>query len=433
LSAAKVKFSGYTNVIAVGIILVLHLGAGSTSAVAIPAVIAKTGIPLAQIVIMVTCTTLSSTLFSLALATPLMRKIGPKWCMLAGTFLVTIHFLIFSTITDSALPLYIGGIFNGAGLALGTAAAGSALVGSWFIEKRAHMLGVVFGVAAIGAGLWQILAGHLITAFGVNATWQILATVIFVVGVGSNLLFMRTPEMVGQKPLGWEKFEQDQKAAALVASEDADAVNTQGVTLKTAQRSVSLWLIFAAFILAIIAINTYRTNLPTFLTMEGFSQIEASTISGVRQIAQAIFVLFIGFIIDKAGLKKVLAFMMGTMGIALLILGFNSVGFGLVVVSVALSIFGAGSGGSLVGIVANDAFGNKDFAAIQTFIMAATFIAGSIAPLITSGVLQLGGELTDIDIIMAAVITVATILFLIGLNISPMAKARKAAKRGGTL
>jgi MFS family permease len=406
----------------------MHVGAMSTSAVTIPAVYVQTGIPLQQILIMVTIATLASTILSLFLATPLMRKIGPKWCLLLGSILCVIHFLVYATISDNPWPLYIGGCLGGASVALGTTAAGGAMIGSWFIEKRARMLGIAFGITSIGAGLWQVAGGYLIASYGVNMMWIIMSAVILVVAVGTNLLFIKSPEKAGQKPLGWQKFEAEQAKAAASEERGEAAKASVGLDLKAARKTASMWLLFLAFILAVCAINTYRTNLPSFLTLEGWSTIDSSNISGIRAIVSAIFLLAVGFLVEKTGLKVILVIMMATAGVSLAVLGFTGVGIAMVMVSVVLSLFGAGIGGPFVGMVAGDAFGSKDFAAVQTFLMASTFIAGSIAPLISSAVLQFGGTLALVNIIMAVFAIASILLFLVGMNVSPYVKARRAGE-----
>ena len=189
-----------------------------------------------------------------------------------------------------------------------------------------------------------------------------------------------------------------------------------------------MWVLFLAFILAVIAVNTYRTNLPSFLAMEGWSTVDAANISGVRAIVSAIFLLAVGFLVEKIGLKPIMFIMMATFGVSLAIIGFAEVGVFMVILSVILSLFGAGIGGPFVGMIAGEAFGSKEFAAIQTFLMASTFIAGFIAPLISSAVLQFGGTLALVNLIMAVVSFVSIVLFLVGLSISPFVKNKKARK-----
>ncbi|MCL2163495.1 MAG: hypothetical protein FWH55_03675 [Oscillospiraceae bacterium] len=102
--------------------------------------------------------------------------------------------------------------------------------------------------------------------------------------------------------------------------------------------------------------------------------------------------------------------------------------FSLIIISIVLSVFPSGIGGSFVSISASEAFGNKDFTKNQTFLMASTFIAGALAPLISTAVLKLGGSFRTVNIITAVVALIGAVLLITGLAISP--NARKKIEKG---
>ena len=73
-----------------------------------------------------------------------------------------------------------------------------------------------------------------------KGSYRVISVLALVIGLSAIIFLIRDPKKMGQKPLGWEKAEEMQQAAA------SGAGNIAGVDKKTAMKTGSFWVLAAA-------------------------------------------------------------------------------------------------------------------------------------------------------------------------------------------
>jgi OFA family oxalate/formate antiporter-like MFS transporter len=147
--------------------------------------------------------TIAASVFGLTfvIAGRLQDRFGPFPCSIAGSLLITLGFYLCS-FTTSLTYLYIcfgviGGIGNGFGYATPIP-----VMAKWFPDKRGLAVGLAVGGYGAGSAIFGPLAQlKLIPAYGLPATFRILAAIFFVMTLVGAFLLRNPP--AGYKPLGW--------------------------------------------------------------------------------------------------------------------------------------------------------------------------------------------------------------------------------------
>lgn len=421
----KTKFSGYKVALACFIILFMHNGSLATVAVFLGPIAAETGLPITQIMLMITFATVTGAIAGM-IAPTIISKATPRWTLLISSLMLAAHFAIYSLTTTSVVTLYVAATIGGFAMALGTQACIGTILGQWFIEKRAHVTGIVFGGSSFGGAAWQFVAGLLIQNYGFRTAYIAMGAALLVITVITNLLLVRSPEQLGQKPLGWENAE------ALNAAAMAGGESVSGLSAKQARKTAAYWVIFLALILNAMSINAVANYLNVFLGELGYTTVQSSTISSVRMIASALITMATGAILIKLKMKPFIIVMLSSMVAALLIFAFvPNPSFVLVIIAVMLSVLSSPSGGSLVGSFCTEAFGDRDYGQIMGSMIATVYIGGAFIPVLTSVLMGAGGGYNTLFALMAAITVIAMIMLVTGISMSPYAKEKKAKVAAG--
>jgi MFS family permease len=394
-------------------------GSAGTLGVFLVPIANETGLALPQLMVAVSITTAASAVTAL-IAPTIIARISPKWALRAGTVLMALNFAL-ASFTQTVWPLYIGTLLSGIAVAIGTNAAAGALIGQWFIDKRTHITGLVFGGTTFGAALFTIISGILIEASGFRLAYIVMAVAVLVVGILVNLLLIRTPEQLGQKPLGWEK-EEEMKAAATNVGQ-----NLEGLTAREARRTPSYWLMFLALALFGGGSVLFAMNINTFVvTMHGYSVSQGSYLASISMVGAALLAMGTGMILARLKLRPFICVCVGGMIAANLIFAFApTLPFALGAVAVIFSVFCNPILGPLIATYCMDGFGNREFGKIMGFMIAAVMVGSVIAPLLSSFLLKITGSFVPMYIAAIVLVLLATTLLLTALGASPFAKAQK--------
>src|SRR5579883_964170 len=151
---------------------------------------------------------------SFVLAGRIQDKIGPLVCSVTGGILVSLGFFLCSYTTNLTYLYVCFGVIGGLGNGFGYATP-IPVMAKWFPDKRGLAVGLAVGGYGAGSAIFGPLAQlKLIPAYGLPATFRILAAIFLVMTVAGALLLRNPP--AGYKPPGWS-------AAALSgASSSAD-------------------------------------------------------------------------------------------------------------------------------------------------------------------------------------------------------------------
>src|SRR5689334_4008629 len=159
--------------------------------------------------------TIAAAVFGLSfvLAGRLQDRFGPLPCSLAGSLLITLGFYLCSFTTSLGYLYFCFGVIGGIGNGFGYATP-IPVMAKWFPDKRGLAVGLAVGGYGAGSAIFGPLAQlKLIPAYGLPATFRILAGIFFVMTmIGASLL--RNPP-AGYMPVGWSPI-----AAKAAASRD---------------------------------------------------------------------------------------------------------------------------------------------------------------------------------------------------------------------
>jgi MFS family permease len=307
----------------------------------------------------------------------------------------------------------------------GAQAVIGSIIGAWFIEKRAAVLGFVFGASVLGSSMWQLISAQLITHYGYRIAYVIMGSSLIVITVFINLCFLRMPDQLDQKPLGWEE---DEKLKAMAEAAPIDtAVSADGLTVSDAKKTLSFWLIFVGLMLSPMSVGANKSNIAPFLTGEGLSTIEASRYTSLMALMGAGATAMSGFISQKLGNRFYMFYMHIAFLLGTAVLMFNaSLSTVLLLVFISLYSLAAPIPSAMSPTVNSQAFGNKDYANMLASMAPASYIGSSIYPILTSIVLQAGGSLKSVYVFFACCNVAGLFLLTTGLAASPYVKLEKA-------
>ena len=214
------RFSGYRVLIGCFLVMFVHLGMLSSLGIFIPRMVPDLNETLGRVSLMTSFATIVA--FVMSFITPkLLHKFSARVLLGVASVLCGIHFIMYG-MAQNVYVLWAGASLGGVVLGCGTNAVIGTIISSWFIRKRSAIIGYVFGGAALGGAAVQFLGGRMIHAVGWRETYILLGVIGFAIALIANLLFIRDPQKLGQKPLGWED--------AAVEHEKAEHVTETGVT-----------------------------------------------------------------------------------------------------------------------------------------------------------------------------------------------------------
>src|SRR5476649_287215 len=128
-------------------------------------------------------------------------RFGPFYCSLAGSLLVSLGFFLCSYTTSLTYLFICFGVIGGLGNGFGYATP-IPVMAKWFPDKRGRAVGLAVGGYGAGSAIFGPLAQlKLIPAYGLPATFRILAAIIFVMTIIGAFLLRNPPEVY--QPKGW--------------------------------------------------------------------------------------------------------------------------------------------------------------------------------------------------------------------------------------
>ncbi len=331
--------------------------------------------------------------FSLALllsglmAVPLGRWLdrrGPRLLMTAGSCAAVALLLAWSAVHTLA-AFYL--IWAALGIVMAAVLYEPAfwIVSTWFVRRRGQALTVLTLIAGLASVIYVPLAGWLVAAQG----WRhALITLAVLVGIGTiplhALVLRRRPEDVGLAPDGEPPLAQPD------ASRPQPPLSIGGVTLGSAMRASSFWLVTCAFFFGTLATGVVFAYFVPYLTDRGYAPGLAATLTGLIGIAALPGRLVLTPLGDHMPRGRLAAaIFLAQAGALLLLLRVPST---VGVVSFVV-LFGAGFGAitpARAGIVA-DYYGPRHFGSINGSVAMASNMARALAPVGGGIVYELSG------------------------------------------
>ena len=213
------KFFGYKAAVGAFLVIFANLGVASTLGVFLTSLASYSGWELGTVGYIGTVNTIGNVILSI-LAVRFMSRFGTRITALVGVLTCALHtqfycFVTPGTTMTSLILMYIAGFLASFTITFGTHAVCSSIIAEWFVEKRDQVTSIVLSGAGFGAAIWVFLAGQLFKYMDFKGAYRILAVLVLIIGLFAVLVLLRDPKKMGQKPLGWEKAEEMERAAEI--------------------------------------------------------------------------------------------------------------------------------------------------------------------------------------------------------------------------
>lgn len=416
------KFFGYKAAVGAFLIIFVNLGIATTLGVFLASLSEYTGWSIAMCGYIGTANTVCNILLSMVAAKAL-PKIGVKKCMIISLIGIVAHswfytFCVPGQQVISLVWMYLAGAICSFAITFGTHAACATLIAEWFIEKREKVTGIVLSGAGFGAAIWVFLAGQLFQYFDYKMCYRIMSISGLVIGLIALLFFIKTPEQLGQKPLGWDKVQNDS---------NADVADIPGVTKAVAMKSGSFWLFAIAMLFVCVAYTAFCSYAPAWWQACGLTSTGAANYNAAQLILAALFLLSVGAVFAKAGPGGFTAIVCVAFAVCagLMIVIAKGVSVPVMLLIVVLAGIAYPMNASVPSVVGQSIFGGKDFAAISATLMTAVYIGQFLCAPIMSVFLGMENGFVVAWGFFGAAALVGLVLILIALAKSPLKKVAK--------
>ncbi len=280
----------------------------------------------------------------------LMDARGPRKAIVISVVLLAVGFI------TAALAQNLWQITLGYGLLTGVASTGlavtafSLLITGWFKQQRGKALGLAIAGIPLGMLVFSPLTASLISSFGWQSTFLILAAVMLLVVFPISWFFVREPVETG-------------KLAA--------KISTRGLFFNSeiwqAIKAKPYWILIVKYFGCGFSAVLISGHLPAMALENGFSAQQGATALGLLGAGGAVGVVLGGWASDRFGLYKtlVISYLMRAVGLFLLAFFVQDLAsfyvFSLIVgmpvlLSVSMThliiydIFGAGIAGRMMGL-----------------------------------------------------------------------------------
>lgn len=291
------KFFGYKAAIGAFLIIFANLGACTTLGTFLASLSAYSEHSLGAVGQIGTVNTICNIILSVV-AIKALGKLGPKKTMLISILACALHMQFYTFATPGAnvqslIFMYIAGGLASFAITFGTHAVCSALIADWFVEKRAKITGYVLSGAGIGAAAWVFLAGQLFKITDYKNCYRIMSVLVLVLGLFAVFFLIKTPEDLGQKPLGW----------ATDAGSAGNTADVPGVSYKDALKSSTFKFLVLGLLFTSFGGTVFLSYAPSWWQMNGMSATGAANWNAIYLLLAGGLLLVAGTISEKLGTK----------------------------------------------------------------------------------------------------------------------------------
>lgn len=348
--------------------------------------------------------------FSSPLVGIIIRRFGPRFSMVLGSFMVATSLSLMS-ITTSLWQLYVFSILLGAGVTAGAILPVIQIVGEWFAIRRSAIMGLVAAGGGTGGLLFAPLASSLTILFeSWRTTWLVLGGITLIPAL-LTLLFIRSkPADLGQKPDGVTSILKENQASDPAQPVDRVHKSKTDWQVKAVLRTRAFWLITLSKTTSIWAMQAVIAHQVVFLNEERNIDIELAASALGFMAGFSIFGrIFGGWLGDKVEPRLVMAGLLSLQAASLLALSTLP---GLVPIYFYVVSFGIGYGGMAIlpAVIMINYFGSKNYAAIMGVALPVGTFLGATSAVIAGLIKDLSGTYLPAFFIMVAFAIVGMIL-----------------------
>lgn len=339
----------------------------------------------------------------------LIDGIAPRWLITFGALLTAAGLFLTVLITQPWQFFITYSLLVGTGTACFGVVVLNSSVGKWFVRKR----GTAIGLSSVGVGAGTMvmapLAGYVVKNHGWQAGFILLGVIVLLLGVIlAQVLFRKTtPEDYGLLPDG-DAAAEDGRKTPLPGGPRLD------MTLDAVLRDFRFWLLVICYSLAVMAALSAIVHQVAYAQDRQIDKVAAASSLGLIGMASSFSRFFFGWLSDRLRDAKVaaaLGFFVMVGGMILLLMTDSAP---LLYAYALLFGLGYGSIATMMPFLLADRFGRQVLGrayGILTFF--ATGIGGSLGPVLTGRIYDLGGSYRPAWLLHLAVLILVTLLILL--------------------
>ncbi|MBR2561138.1 MAG: MFS transporter [Eubacterium sp.] len=342
-------------------------------------------------------------------------KFGPRLTICVTTVITAICLAATGWVNTPMAFIMVYGIAVSLSMLFNDQLACFTVVTNWWERKRGQQSGIVQAMGALGG----VVFPPLITVLFLNTGWKqaliIMAVLLLVITALPQFIWMKDrPEQMGLHKDGMtdeeaKAFDEEIKKAAAnadTAVNDKEYRTPYDWDTKDAVRTPQLWLLALAWGFCAFGYCVVMYFGMTHMIMNGFGDVQASTIISVMSAAILIGALVLGPVVDRIPVKYMYALMVACHG-----LGFLVCELGIAHAhSYALAAVGAAIAGLADGPILSALmnalcrfYGPKNYAKIQPYCNVVVTLLCSLSSLLCGWVLSNTGSLSRAFYVSAAV------------------------------
>jgi predicted MFS family arabinose efflux permease len=234
----------------------------------------------------------------------------------------------------------------------------SKAITAWFDDRRGLALGIAMAGVGIGAALMPQVASLLVKSFGWKEAYVALGALTWVIAFPAVLLFVKEPSSAAAGRSG------------MMVGDDA----------RDALRNRDFWIMAAAVLLVVTAVNGAIVHLVALLTDRGVPADIATRILIAVGMATILGRLISGYLLDRlfAPLLAAVIFLVPLGG--MLALWFGGASPALAVLAAVSFGFGLGAEVDVIGYLVGRYFGLRRYGQIYGYIFAVFTIGSGVGP-----------------------------------------------------
>ncbi len=305
-------------------------------------------------------------------------RLGPRQLIVACGFFMGVGFLLCSRL-EALWQLYLFfGVFTGIGMS-GTWAPMLSIVARWFVRNRSLMSGILSAGPAAGIVLMPPLITWLIDRVGWRISFALIGGITLFSLTIAAFLLKRDPGQIGTLPFGIDEKNRDW----------VDLQN-KGLPLSQAFRKPSFWLLNLISLCDSLSVNVVVVHIvPHIITLD-IAPIRAATVLSLAAGVSIPARIAVGYLADRIGNRRGLAFCLVMSVIAFAILPFAQ---GMMSLSVFAVLYGIGlwSAGAVMSPLIADLFGLKAHGSIFSCMVFSATFGGGFGPVVVGALFDLTG------------------------------------------
>ena len=239
------------------------------------------------------------------------QRVGARVVVAGSALIGGVCYILLGSLNHLAM-LFILMFFAGIGSAGITLIPNQTLVSNWFEKYRGWAMGIMMTGIGFGGLTMPPVANALIAAFDWRTSFRVLGMLLILTIIPLAVLVVRTrPSDMGLEPDGIKRGKGEEEA------KEKEAV---GLSVKRALRTVSFWMLFAAFMLQTFGLSALTVHFVACVDDAGMSSQTAANFWGLAIGFSVGGRLLFGFLADRMNPRNLLAFANTGLGIAVAIL-----------------------------------------------------------------------------------------------------------------